>query len=198
MQAFYEALKAVSRPSHQIQAPRLFGGKYPADRQGSHPPAPAGAFRRPLQRPTPYAGVFTGQVPQVDVKLELDDPPTREEIKNATMQLKVGKSPGIDGIPAEVYQHGGEAVLDKLQDLFTNCWEEGTVLQDLRDEVIVSLYKKKKHTHTKTKKGEKSDSSSCQGITVLSAASQILARVSLNTHPDDNNNNNNNNNNNDT
>ena len=69
----------------------------------------------------------------MDVKLELDDPPTREEIKKATMQLKVGKSPGIDGIPAEVYQHGGEAVLDKLQDLFTKCSEKGTLLQDLRD-----------------------------------------------------------------
>ena len=57
------------------------------------------------------------------------------------MQLKVGKSPGIDGIPAEVYQHGGEAVLDKLLDLFTNCWENGTLPQDLRDAVIVSLYK---------------------------------------------------------
>ena len=60
------------------------------------------------------------KIPKVDVKLELDDPPTREEIRKATMQLKVGKSPGIDGIPAEVYQHGVETVLDKLQDLFTN------------------------------------------------------------------------------
>ena len=77
------------------------------------------------------------------MKLELDDPPTREEIKKATMQLKVSKSPGIDGIPAEVYQHGGESVLDKLQDLFTNCWEKGTLPQDLRDAVIVSLYKNK-------------------------------------------------------
>ena len=84
------------------------------------------------------------KIPQVDMKLELDDPPTREEIKKATMQLKVGKSPGIDGIPAEVYQHGGETVLDKLQDLFTNYWEkEGTLPQDLRDAVIVSLYKNK-------------------------------------------------------
>ena len=79
---------------------------------------------------------------QVDVKLELDDPSTREEIRKATMQLKVGKSPGIDVIPAEVYQHGGKAVLDKLQDLFTDCWEKGTLPQDLRDAVIVSLYKK--------------------------------------------------------
>ena len=59
------------------------------------------------------------------------------------MQLKVGKSPGTDGIPAEVYHHGGEAVLDKLQDLFTNCWEKGTLPQDLGDAVIVSLDKNK-------------------------------------------------------
>ena len=45
-------------------------------------------------------------IPQTDVKLELDDPPTLEEIKKTTMQLKVGKSPDTDGIPAEVYQHG--------------------------------------------------------------------------------------------
>ena len=40
--------------------------------------------------------------------------PLVEEIMKATVQLKVGKSPGIDGISAEVYQYGGEAVLDKL------------------------------------------------------------------------------------
>ena len=60
------------------------------------------------------------KIPQADMKLELDDPPNREEIKKATMQLKVGKSPGIDGIPAEANQYGGEAVLDVLQGLFTN------------------------------------------------------------------------------
>ena len=61
----------------------------------------------------------------MDVNLELDDPSTRELIKKATMQLKVGKSPGIDSIPAEIYQHGGEAVLGKLQDLFTDCGHRG-------------------------------------------------------------------------
>ena len=90
------------------------------------------------------------KIHQVDMKLKLDDPLTRKEIKKATMQLKVGKSPGIDGIPAEVYQHGGEAVLDKLQDLFTNCWEKRTLQQDLRDAVIFSWYKNE---------GEKSDCS---------------------------------------
>ena len=98
-------------------------------------------------------------------------PPTCEEIKKATMQLKVGESPGTYGIPAEVSQHGGEAVLDKLQDLFTNCWEKGTLPQDLRDAVIVSLYKNK---------GEKADRSNYRGITLLSIEGEILARVLLN------------------
>ena len=62
-------------------------------------------------------------------------------------------------------------MLDKLQDLFTNCWEKGTLPQDLRDAVIVSLYKNK---------GEKSDCSNYRGITLLSIASKILARVFLN------------------
>ena len=106
----------------------------------------------------------------MDVNLELDDPSTREEIRKATMQLKVGKSPGIDGIPAEVYQHGGKMVLVKLQDLFTNCWEKGTLPQDLRDAVVVSLYKIK---------GEKPDCSNYRGITLLSIAGRILARTLL-------------------
>ena len=81
------------------------------------------------------------KIPQVDMKLELDDPPTREENKEATMQLKVGKSPDIDGIPAEVCQYGGDAVLDKLQNLFINCWEKRTLPEDFRDVVTVSLCK---------------------------------------------------------
>ena len=61
-------------------------------------------------------------------------------------------------------------MLNKLQDLFTNCWEKGTLPQDLRDAVFVSLYKTK---------GEKSDCSNYRGITLLSLAGKILARVLL-------------------
>jgi len=56
-------------------------------------------------------------------------------------KLKHGKAPGIDGIPAEVYQHGGSALLRRLHDLFTKCWELGVLPQDPKDATIVSLYK---------------------------------------------------------
>ena len=38
------------------------------------------------------------KIPQVDVNLELHDPPTCEDTIKATMQLKVCTSSGIDGI----------------------------------------------------------------------------------------------------
>ena len=44
------------------------------------------------------------KIPQVNVKLELDVRPTREEIKKATMQLDLGKSSGTGGISAAVNQ----------------------------------------------------------------------------------------------
>ena len=121
MSAFYEARKAVYGSSHPIQAPRRSsdGNALLTDKKAIH-----------LRWPEHLEGLFTdhhimqesllAKIIRVDVKLELDDLSTREEIKKATMQLKVGKSPGIDGISAGVYQQRGEIVLDKLQDLFTS------------------------------------------------------------------------------
>ena len=142
MRGLYEALKTVCGPSREIQAPvrSSDGCTLLTDKEAI------------LQRWSEhFEGLFSDQrtvqdsslvkIPQVNVRLELDDPPTRKETKKAIMQLKVGKSHGIDDIAAEVYQHEGEAVLDGLQDLFTNCWEKETLLQDLRDAVITSVQK---------------------------------------------------------
>ena len=63
-------------------------------------------------------------------------------------------------------------MLDKLLDLFTNCWKNRTQPEDFRDAVIVSLYKNK---------GEKSGCSAYRGIiTLRSIADKVLARVLLN------------------
>ena len=111
------------------------------------------------------------QIPQQPVKEELDEAPTLEEVIKATSQLKCGKAAGVDGIPPEIWKHGGAALHSKLYDLFLCCWEQGKLPQDLRDAVIITLYKNK---------GEKSDCSNYRGITLLSIAGKILARVLLN------------------
>ena len=100
MRVFYEVLKAACGPSHQTQAPLRSsdGGVLLTDKDAI------------LQRCSGhFEGLFSDQctvqesslakIPQVDVELEIDDPPTREEIKKATMQLNVSMSPGINSIP---------------------------------------------------------------------------------------------------
>ena len=63
-------------------------------------------------------------------------------------------------------------MLDKLQDLFTNRWQKGTLPQDLSNAIIASLYK--------NKGGGESDCLNYRGITLLPNAGKILARFLLN------------------
>ena len=86
-------------------------------------------------------------------------------------QLKSRNAAGVDGIPPEIWKHGGRALRDKLHDLLLCCWEKGKLPQDLRDSVIITLYKNK---------GVKSNCSNYRGITLLSIAGKVLARVLLN------------------
>ena len=92
MHAFYKALKAVCGPSHQIQAPlRSSDGSTLLTNKEA-------ILQRWSER---FEGLFSDQrtvqesslakIPNADVKLALDDLPTREEIRKATMQLKVGE-----------------------------------------------------------------------------------------------------------
>ena len=85
--------------------------------------------------------------------------------------MKSGKAAGVDGIPPEFWKSGGPALHSKLHELLVCCWEQGKLPRDLRDAVIVTLYKNK---------GEKSNCSNYRGITLLSIAGKIFARVLLN------------------
>ena len=67
-----------------------------------------------------------------------------------------------------IWKHGGQTLHSKLHELFLCCWEQGKLPQDLRDTVIITLYKNK---------GVKSDCSNYRGITLLSIAGKILARL---------------------
>ena len=138
MSAFYEAPKTVYGHSHQIQVPLRFSEESTLlTDEEAIPQRWSEHFEGLFSDPRLVQESSLAKIPQVDVKLEPYELPAREEIKKAIMQVKVGKSPGIDDIPADVISTRREAVLDKLQDLFTNCWEKRTLPQVLRDAVIV-------------------------------------------------------------
>jgi len=94
----------------------------------------------------------------------------RAEIQKAINQMSNGKAPGTDGIPAEVFKKCSSCLLPHLIDLFEAIWNEATVPRDFKDATLVHIYKRK---------GDRSCCDHHRGISLLSTAGKILARVLL-------------------
>ena len=92
------------------------------------------------------------------------------ELDKAILETKSGKAPGLDGIPADIYKYGGTELKELLLSLYNTCLENGTLPQDFRDALIVTVYKKK---------GDRSDCGNHRGISLLSIAGKILAKIIL-------------------
>ena len=169
---FYEALKAVYGPTHQIQSPlRSSDGQDLLTDNTSILARWSEHFQTLFSANRTVQETAIDRVPQLPPIEELDEPPTLVELTEAIDHLKSRKAGGVNGIPPEIWKHGGPALHVKLYDLLVCCWEQGKLSQDLRDAVIITLYKNK---------GEKSDCSNNRGITLLSIAGKVLARVLLN------------------
>ena len=110
-------------------------------------------------------------IPQRITKTNLDKIPTMAKMARAIAGLKDGKAPGGDGIPAEVWKHGGDNLFSRLHQLITNAWEVGSVPQAWKDASIVTIYKK----------GDRADCGNYRGIPLLSIAGKIFARILLNS-----------------
>ena len=80
------------------------------------------------------------------------------------------KSPGGDGIPAEIFKYGGEEILKKLHFVICTIWASETVPQEWKDSLIITLYRNK---------GDKSQCGNSRGISLLSVAGKILANILL-------------------
>ena len=61
--------------------------------------------------------------PQTDA--EDDHPILRREVEAAEQSLKKGKSAGVDNIPAELVQAGGEDVITALMTICNKIWKTG-------------------------------------------------------------------------
>ena len=94
----------------------------------------------------------------------------RYEMVRAIKGLKDGKAPGVDGIPAEVWKYVGANLSNRLHRWIIKVWEEGHVPQAWKDANIVTIYKK----------GDRSECGNYRGISLLSAAGKIFARILLN------------------
>ena len=127
-------------------------------------------FQKLLNVPGDIDHEALDNIPQRIIKTSLDEIPTMDEMARAIAGLKDGKAPGGDGIPAEVWKHGGDNLFSRLHQLITNAWEMGSVPQAWKDASIVTIYKK----------GDRTDCGNYRGISLLSIAGKIFARILLN------------------
>lgn len=169
--AFYQGLKAVHGPvykaSPSVKSKDGILLTEPAkvlDRWAEH-------FKGVLNQDSEFDMSVLEEIPQWDVNESLDSLPTLEEVSDSIKQLTSGKSPGEDGIPPEIYKHGGPALVEQVLKVFIKIWEEGEVVQAFKDATIVHLYKNK---------GDRNCCDNHRGISLLCIAGKILARLMLN------------------
>ena len=168
---FYQGLKEVFGPSVKTIAPLqsvdnsrlLYGRREILTRWAQH-------FASILNHPTFISQEAIDRIDEQPDLVVACKPPSNNEINKAIRKMSRNRSPGADGLPAEIFQHGGELLLFKLGDFIRLCWELEDVPQNSKDANIIHLYKKK---------GSQSDCNNHRGISLLSVAGKIMARVLL-------------------
>ena len=76
------------------------------------------------------------QPPEEDLQ-----PILREEVEIALASLKKGKSAGVDNIPAELVQAGGETMIDVLTEICNRIWRTGEWPTPWTQSLIITLKK---------------------------------------------------------
>ena len=127
-------------------------------------------FQELLNRNTATQSNFICHIPQSPIREDMGEPPTLSEVQDAIRSLKNNRATGPDGIPAEVLKEGGAALLCCLHALLLKVWEEEELPSELRDALIVTIFKK----------GDKADCGNYRGISLLSTTGKVLARILAN------------------
>ena len=123
-----------------------------------------------LNRPSSINDKAINRLPQVECNPLLDELPTVSETVKAINLLSSGKAPGSDAILAEIYKAGGPPIAEKLIELFHIIWRKEAIPQEFKDATIIHLFKRK---------GNPQVCDNHRGISLLSVAGKILARVLL-------------------
>ena len=69
---------------------------------------------------------------------ELNSLPTLKELNKAIDSLACAKAPGNDAIPSKILKVGKSVLLNPLHKLLFQCWDEGSVSQDMRNASIIT------------------------------------------------------------
>ena len=98
---------------------------------------------------------------------EETSPPTLSEVKTALSRLKNHKSPGSDGISAEMLKSGGDVLSEHIYEIIGNIWRKEILPEDWNVSIVFPIYKK----------GSAKDCTNYRGISILNTAYKILSRI---------------------
>jgi hypothetical protein len=83
--------------------------------------------------------------------------------------LKRYESPGVDQIPAELIQAGGETLRSEIHKLIKLIWNKEELPHQWKESIVVPIHKN----------GDKTDCSNYRGISLLSTPYKILKNILL-------------------
>lgn len=69
--------------------------------------------------------------------LEKEELPSKEEDEEVIKQMKNNKSPGVDGIKAEMFKHGGKKII-----LLRKIWRQERLPREWTEAVLCPIFKK--------------------------------------------------------
>ena len=108
------------------------------------------------------------RLPQMECNVLLDDFPAVTESTKAIQHLSSSKAPDPDAISTEIYKAGGKPIAEKP----TECrWRKEAIPPEFKDVSIIYIYKRK---------GNAQVCENHRGISLLSIAGKILAKILLN------------------
>ena len=106
-------------------------------------------------------GVGHVEIPTAD---PLVSEPSSFEFESAIDKLKNHKSPGINGIPAELIKAGCGTMYLEIHKLITSIWKKEKFPEEWKESIIVPIYKK----------GDKTDCNNYRGISLLPTTYKIV------------------------
>ena len=83
--------------------------------------------------------------------------------------LKNNRAAGTDGIHPELIKYGGNKLLNRVYELVRQILEEERIPEELKEKIIVPIYKK----------GDRDRCENYKGIALGNAAYEILVTISL-------------------
>ena len=101
---------------------------------------------------------------------EEHQPILREEVEAAVKALKMGKSPGVDNIPAALVLAGGEVMIDFLTSICNKIWKTGEWPTTWTQSLFITL----------PKKGNLQLCQNYRTISLISHPSKVMLKIILN------------------